>query len=142
MSEKDFVKFWVNKIISGKIKIFPADFIDGEECVPVTMPAKALVIGKDFFGSYEVTTVEGESFRLTNNYEEAKYIIYANRDKPSFIMMPIEKEHLEIVNCRYEDYLAQFILKIDEDYKKKFEGESNFHSIMNDIFRKLNVIKY
>jgi hypothetical protein len=142
MSEKDFIKHWVDKLTSEEIKSFPQEFINGEVCTSLALPGKALVISNEFFGSYEITTIDGEAFYLTNNYEEAKYIIYANRTKPISIMAPEEKNDFEVINNRYEDYLALFIHKINEFYQKNFSGENNFHSVINEIFRRLNIIKY
>lgn len=142
MTEKEFVAWWTNKLWSGGIKIFPDDFKKPAELKEVSLPGKALVIGEEFFGAFEILTVDGNQVYQAGNHNEAKYIIYANRLKPAAVKVPLNDQEIKATNSLYEKYLDSIIKEIENDYKIKFPLSKNFNMIANEIFRILNLTRY
>src|SRR3972149_4725501 len=87
------------------------------------------------FPADSIVTSEFES------YEKAKYFIYANRNKPKILAVPIDETTIRNMNKKYEDYLNSIIKRIDQDYRSKFPGAKNFSEILNQIFNHLNLIR-
>ena len=54
MDEKNFISLWIKTLKDESIKNFPADFTAQVEYHNYNLPGKALLIGKDFFGEYEL----------------------------------------------------------------------------------------
>ena len=142
MTEKEFISGWTNKISNEGIKTFPGEFINKSDNVIVKLPGKALVIGKEFFGSFEILTVDGSPVLHADSHVKAKYIIYANRMKPGEIIVPKDENGIKQSVTLYENYLDEFIKLIGIDYKKNFPGGKNSISVVNEIFKMLNLIRY
>jgi hypothetical protein len=142
LTEKEFTAKWINKISDKGIKKFPDEFLAVSETEEFRLPSKALVIGEELFGIIEILTVDGSVFTQVNNYEKAKYIIYANRNKPDSILIPSDKNELKSVLASYGKYLDSIIIEIEEDYRKEFPLAKNSHQVVNEIFRILNLVKY
>lgn len=141
MTEKEFIKKWVNEI-GELLKNFPDDFIDKTRCVKMQMPGKSLVPGSELFGSYEILDVEGTPQFQVDNYSKLKFILYANRTKPSEIYMPNEEEKIKTAVKNYESHIDSFLIGIEKEYKNDFPGAKNFKEISNSIFYNLNIQRY
>ena len=109
MTEKEFTSSWTSKIISEGIKSFPDDFCRLNEFDEVTLPGKVLVIGQEFFGSYEILNVDGSLVLHAYNHSKAKFIIYSNRLKPLTIKVPKEEKVIKDSVSKYEDYFESCI---------------------------------
>lgn len=146
MSEKEFVLDWCHKLEEEGFKVFPDEFIDlsdnSFEKKNVELPNKTLVLGDEFFGAYEVHSVEGKSVYQAPTLEEAKFIIYASRMKPSNILIPQDSKVLKNALKNYENYLDFIIKKIRDDYRKCFPDSKNVNQAVNDIFRVCNIVRY
>lgn len=142
MNEKLFINDWVNRCTSEGIKNFPVDFINESDLEKKTVPAKTLIIGQEFFEAYEIITTEGESVYQARNYDEAKFIVYSARNRSGFFYLPKDLSQLKPILKLYDEYLDSLLTKMLTDCKKTFPGENNFHSISNEIFRILNLIRY
>jgi allantoicase len=81
LNKKLFVDSWINKLQAAGIKKFPAHFIDPDQLKTITIPIKTLVIGQEFFGSYEIITTDGEPVYQAANYDEAKFFVYGARQR-------------------------------------------------------------
>jgi hypothetical protein len=141
MSEKEFITNWASKLWTEKIKKFPEVFISACECRKLELPGKTLVIGEEFFGAFEILTIDGNAVYQAANHEEAKFIIYANRDKVNSVDIPISVGEIKAANVKYEQYLDGIIRNIDADYKKSFPGMAGTTAV-NEIFRTLNLVRY
>jgi hypothetical protein len=108
----------------------------------ITLPGKALVIGGSFFGSIEILTTDGSVFMNVENHLKAKFIIYSNRNRPVKITIPEKEPEIKSAVEKYENYLDQLIKQIESDYKKSFPGGKESASLINNIFKILNLTRY
>lgn len=141
MTEKEFIAGWAAKLKTEQIKKFPDEFISEGALRHLELPGKPLVIGEEFFGAYEILTIDGNAVYQASNHDEAKYIIYANRDKAASVNIPEKGDSIKAANIKYEQYLDSIIRKIDADYKKSFPAMPSA-SAVNEIFRTLNLVRY
>ena len=88
MNEKEFVSTQSEKLKSWGIKIFPEDFCDLSNAKELSLPEKNLILGKDFFGSFEITTTNGESVLNVEDQSEAKFIVYSSKKRSKQIKIP------------------------------------------------------
>lgn len=142
MNDREFIKNYVDKILSDGLKNFPAEFLSTNDLRKFKMPCKALHLGEEFFGNYEILTSEGESFQQVKNYIEAKYIIYSNRDLPAEILMPEDDEKIKQAVKSYESYLDKIVKEIDSAIPKTSLKIKNPAIVISEIFRILNLIRY
>ena len=141
MSEADFIFSKSKELQQSGIKQFPSDFIDRKKLSDIEVPDKVLVLGKEFFGSYEVTSATGDFVLSFTNESEAKFIVYASRNRKSKIKIPRDQVSINKSVDEYEKYLDNILLDIRNDYIKKFSNEKNFTSVSNEIFKKLNLTR-
>ncbi|MHB8579026.1 MAG: hypothetical protein ACYDA4_04090 [Ignavibacteriaceae bacterium] len=142
MNEKKFITEWVTKLSEEGLKEFPGDFLKTDEVKTINLPEKTLVVGQEFFGSFEILTTDGKSVHHAPDYIEAKYFIYANRTKPKEILLPAKKEKILETITLYQEYLDTLIRHIESDYKKSFPNTKNSSYVVNEIFRHLNLVRH
>jgi hypothetical protein len=142
LNEKLFIESWLNKIQSSGIKQFPLHFIDLSLLNAISIPKKTLVIGQEFFGAYEIITTDGESVYHAVNYEEAKFIVYSSKERNGITYLPTDKSKIKTLVDSYNNYLDDLLNQIKKDYKKSFQDGKNVHLVSNEIFQKLNLIRY
>ena len=141
MSEADFIFSKSKELKLAGIKEFPLDFIDKKNLSELEVPDKVLVLGKEFFGSYEVTSATGDFVLSFTNESEAKYIVYGSRNRKSKIKIPRDQVSIQKSVDEYEKYLDKLLLEIKNDYLRKFSNGKNFTSVSNEIFKKLNLAR-
>lgn len=141
MKEKDFISSWISALNTEPIKNFPDDFAAEVETKTYTLPRKGLLIGKEFFGEYELLNTEGDEVLKVGSYERAKFFVYANRNKPGSFSVPIDDSAVKEVISRYEKYLDSIIKKIEQDCRKNFPGSKNTNELLSEIFKHLNLIR-
>lgn len=142
MNDKLFVEYWISKIQSSRIKHFPFDFIDKSHLETIPIPVKTLVIGQEFFGQYEIITTDGESVYHASNYDEAKFFVYSSKEREGKAYLPKDNSLTKSIVDDYNKYLDELINQINKDYKKNFQDAKNIHAVSNEIFKKLNLIRY
>ena len=142
MTEKEFITGWVSKLSGQGIKNFPKDFSDSENTKEIALSGKTLLLGQEFFGSFEILSVDGSVIFRAENYDEAKFIIYANRLLPKLISVPGSHSEVLDANSKYEKYLDSVIREIDDNYKSEFPAGKNLNGAVNDILRILNLVRY
>lgn len=141
MDEKNFISRWIKTLNDESIKNFSTDFFAACNCFNYNLPGKALLIGKEFFGEYELISAEGlEVFRV-DSYERAKFFIYANRSKPKILSVPIENSFIKDMTTKYERYLDSIIKRIKQDYRSYFLTSKNFTEVINQIYNHLNLVR-
>ena len=141
MSEADFIFSKSKEFTLTGIKNFPIDFLFTNNCVEVDVPDKALILGKEFFGSFEVTSATGDFIINFSNEAEAKYIVYASINRKNKIKIPADSSLIKKCVEDYEKYLDQLLLDIKKDYLKKISNGKNFTLVSNEIFKKLNLTR-
>ena len=141
MSEKDFIFSKSKDLSLSGIKSFPIDFVISKSLNTIEVPEKVLVLGKEFFGSYEVSSAAGDFVLTFNNLFEAKYIVYASQHRKKQIKIPGEFSNIKKSVEDYEQYLDELLQDIKKDYLKKFLNGKNLTSVSNEIFKKLNLTR-
>ena len=142
MTEKEFITQYINNHTEINSKIFPDDFTDLTETEKLELPDKTLVPGSEFFGSVEILTTEGTPVLQAENIHKAKYIVYANLYRRGNIIIPQKENKIKTAVENYEKHLDWILLDIEEQLKKKLPESRNIHSITNEIFLKLNLVRY
>jgi len=141
LNEADFIFSKSKELSLSGIKNFPIDFIKTKKFSEVDVPDKVLVLGKEFFGSFEVSSPTGDFILTFTNEYEAKYIVYASRNRQNKIKIPSDLTSTKICVEEYEKYLDQLLREIENEYQKKIKQGKNFTSISNQIFKKLNLTR-
>jgi len=141
VSEADFIFSKSKEFLLSGIKDFPLDFINKKNFSEIEVPDKVLVLGKEFFGSFEITSATGDFVMTFSNESEAKYIVYASRSRKSKIKIPRDSELIKQAVDEYEKYLDHLLLDIKNDYLKKINYGKNFTFVSNEIFKKLNLAR-
>ena len=142
MTEKDFISNWTKQISETGVKNFPQDFDSIKNYDELTLHGKALVIGQEFFGSFEILNIDGTLVYQAQNHLSAKFIVYSNRLKPTKIIIPKDNKIMRDLVTKYENYIDSLIRQIELDYKKNFSDTKNSSTVINNIFRNLNLIRY
>ena len=141
MSESDFIFSKTKELSLSGIKNFPIDFHNSKDFTEIDVPDKVLVLGKEFFGSYEVSSTSSGFVMTFSNALEAKYIVYASRNRKNKIKIPRDFESIKKAIEEYEKYLDLLLQDIKKDYLKKINNGKNFSSVSNEIFKKLNLTR-
>lgn len=141
MNEADFIFSKSKELSLSGIKNFPLDFINTNKLNEVDVPDKMLVLGKEFFGSFEVSSPNGEFIMTFTNEYEAKYIVYGSQNRKSRIKIPADLTSTKKSVEDYEKYLDQLLREIENDYQKKINRGKNFTSVSSQIFKKLNLTR-
>ena len=141
MTESDFIFSKTRELSLSEIKNFPIDFYNLKNFTEIDVPDKVLVLGKEFFGSYEVSSTRGDFVMTFSNEFEAKFIVYASRNRKNKIKIPRDSESIENAVEEYEKYLDMLLQDIRKDYLKKINNGKNFSAVSNEIFKKLNLTR-
>ena len=142
MIEKEFISRWTVSLSENGIKAFPEDFLENMTTEEIKLPGRTLVIGEEFFGNYEILTVDGTAVLQAESQYKAKYIVYSNRKKNTSVKIPVRSEDIKTTVAKYENYLDSIIKEIEADYKKSFPGEKRSNDLTNEIFRVLSLNRY
>ena len=142
MTEKEFISLYIKKHAETNSKIFQDDFRNLSDTEKLELPHKTLVFGNEFFGAFEILTTEGTPVLQAENIHKAKYIVYANLNRSGNIILPKKENEIKTAVENYEKHLDWILLDIEEELKKKLPESRNFHSITNEIFLKLNLVRY
>jgi hypothetical protein len=141
VTESDFIFSKTRELSLSEIKNFPIDFYNLKNFTEIDVPDKVLVLGKEFFGSYEVSSTSGDFVMTFSNEFEAKFIVYASRNRKNKIKIPRDSESIENAVEEYEKYLDMLLQDIRKDYLKKINNGKNFSTVSNEIFKKLNLTR-
>jgi len=140
--EKEFITKTVEVLTKKGIKIFPDEFLSSVETKTISVPAKTLIMGEEFFGSYEILSADRKVVRQVSTYSEAKYLIYASRKKAAEINIPLTEDEIKQAVLQYEKYLDSIMKEIVSLYKKIFPEGKNSLFVMNEILMILNLVRY
>ncbi len=141
MTKKDFEKKWIDMIDGGLLKRFPDEYVD-VNFEEVQMPGKTIVMGSELFGQYEVVDGKGNAVFHAKDIYEAKFLLYANRNKPEKIKKPSDSDGIKEIVKKYEKKLDDLLLDIRKDFKKTFPEDSGFDAATNNIFNTMELKRY
>lgn len=139
MTPKEFISRQTKDISENGILKFPDDFLFPCDTEDIILPHDTLIIGNEFFGSYEVLTVKGESFCHAHTVTHAKFLVYAGRQSRREISIPVNQEDIEKIVKDYEKYLDTILRKIERDYRSAFDDDKDVNNIVSEVFRLLNL---
>ena len=142
MTEKEFVSHYIKKHSEKNHKTFPNDFSNLTDIEKLELPQKSLVLGNEFFGSIEILTTEGTPVLQAESIHKAKFIVYANLNRSGNIIIPKSENEIKTSLENYEQYLDHVLLDIENELKKEIPESRNLHSVSNEIFMKLNLVRY
>jgi hypothetical protein len=141
LNEKDFIFSKGKELQLSGIKNFPSDFLTTKNINSLEIPEKNLILGKEFFGSYEVTAPTGDFIMTFSSEYEAKYFVYASKNRRHQIQIPKDAKLIRETVENYERYLDELLQEIRKDYFARFYTGKNFTSVSSEIFRKLNLTR-
>jgi len=141
LNEKDFIFSKSKDLSLSGLKNFPQDFSNSKKISTIEVPEKVLLLGKEFFGSFEVTSATGDFSLSFQNEFEAKYVVYASHNRKNKINIPVEHSAIRSAVEEYEKYLDKLLLEIKNDYQKKINNGKNITLVSNEIFKKLNLTR-
>ena len=139
MTSVEFIKTKVKEITEAGLKSFPDDFLFPCSVKDTLLPGEILIIGNEFFGSFEVLTVKGDLFCYTDTLLNAKYLTYASVQKKQNISLPLNPEDTEQVVKSYEKYLDELLKSIGKDYNVSFPENKDINGIINEVFKRVNL---
>ena len=139
MTSKEFITKTVKQISDEGIHIFPDDFLPACEITTFKLPPQTLIMGNEFFGSREVLTTDGSLFCHVVSFARAKYLVYAAVKKNREIDIPVNDTDIETAVKSYEKYLDAILKKTEKDYRSLFPEDKNVNSVINEVFRLLNL---
>jgi len=141
VTEKEFIAETVEHHLRKGLKVFPADFVKTTFVETLDIPKKTLILGEELFGSFEIITTDGSQVLLTDNLMKGKFIVYASCNANGLIEIPQDKKIVEIAVEQYENYIDFILLDIQKDFKTAFpESEINL-DVVNEVFKKLNLLR-
>lgn len=138
MTEKEFQNNWREKL-KENLKDFPNDFLADEATEKISLPPKPLIIANELFGNYEISDLDDNIVLTTDNYSKVKYILYANRTRPSSLKLPITQTDIEKLLKQYEKSIDSFLKEMSDEFKKNFPNSKSFASVSNSIITSLNL---
>ncbi|MCK9425162.1 MAG: hypothetical protein M0Q21_03870 [Ignavibacteriaceae bacterium] len=141
-TEKEFITKTVQALNKKGIKTFPDEFMSLSTTKTISVPAKILIMGEEFFGSYEILSADRKVVFQASTYSEAKYLIYASRKKTAEITIPVNEEEIKQAVLQYEKYLDSIMKELVSLYKKTFPEGKNSLFVMNEILMILNLVRY
>ena len=142
MTEKEFIFRYINIHTETKNKIFPDDFTNLSDTEKLEIPNKTLVLGTEFFGAVEILTTEGTPILQAESIHKAKYILYSNLNRSGNVVIPKDEQEIKTAVEKYEKHLDWILLNIEEELSKELPDSRNLHSVTNEIFLKLNLVRY
>lgn len=141
MNEKDFIFSKSKDLLLSGLKNFPQDFTISKKIKSIDVPEKVLSLGKEFFGSFEVTSATGDFVMTFQNEFEAKYVVYASQNRKNLINIPADQSAVINAVKEYEKYLDNLLLEIKNEYQRKVNNGKNLTAVSNEIFKKLNLTR-
>ena len=141
MNVKEFVSQYINNSSGKETKNFPDDFTELTDPKKLELPHKTIVLGNEFFGQFEITTTDGTPLLQASNIHEAKYIVYANRQRSGNVLIPKDSSEIKKAVEKYEEYLDSVLHDIEGSFLNEFPNSPELNQTTNEIFSKLGLIR-
>lgn len=108
----------------------------------IAIPQKALIIGDEFFGNYDILEPEGEMVLRTDSFVKAKYICYASRFRVSSLLIPISEEYLFKIVAAYENYYDKLLKELFKSIFQVIKNDNKTNEIVKDVLTYFNLTRY
>ena len=141
MNVKEFISQYINNFSAKDIKKFPDDFVKPIDPKKLELPKKTIVLGNEFFGQFEITTTDGTPLFQAADIFEAKYIVYASRQRSGNIFIPRDLSEIKKAVEKYEEYLDSVLHDIAGSFLNKFPNSPELNQTTNEIFLKLGLTR-
>ncbi|KWT83687.1 HsdM family class I SAM-dependent methyltransferase [Candidatus Magnetominusculus xianensis] len=132
----------VNEILPQGVKIFPEGFVDSKYlkgACEISLPNKPLKLGSYFMGQQDVISEDG-SFKYTAlSVEEAKYIIYAQRQDSYIAAVPRETSVIINAVSDYERYLMELKGKLFEQLFTRTHNYNQSEQLVQQVFEEMGL---
>ena len=138
MTEKEFQNNWRDKL-KENLKEFPNDFLSSESTEELVLPPKPLIIANELFGNYEISDLDDNVVCTSDNYYKVKYILYANRNRPSILKIPKDLAEIEKLIKLYEKSVDSILKEMNDEFKKLFPTSKSFAALSNSVLTSLNL---
>lgn len=139
MTEKEFIS---SRAKALKPRVFPDEFIPKGETRLLSLPPVRLNLGDDFFGSIDVLNAHNVPVYSTPDAFEAKYIVYASREKRDTVRLPLLPAGVKAAVIAYEKYLDECMRGMLADYRDTFPDGKNATICANEIMRILDLVRF
>jgi hypothetical protein len=139
LTSKEFITKTVKQITNEGIPVFPDAFLPQCETVPFKLPSRTLILGNEFFGLREVLTSDGSLFCHSESLSRARYLVYASGIKDREVKIPINESDIEIAVKNYGKFLDSVLRKTEKEYRSLFPESKDANSVINEVFRILNL---
>ena len=141
MTIKGFISQYLNNHVDKDVKNFPEDFAKLNDSKKLELPPKTIVLGNEFFGQYEIITTDDTPLLQAANIFEAKYIVYASRQRTGVILIPQNSTEIKEAVDHYEEYLDSILHDIEGSFLNEFPNSSELHKTTSEIFLKLGLVR-
>jgi len=143
LTEKEFIQKWAQKIYDEEIIVFPFEKADGSTYTEeIHLPQKNLMIGSSFFDNYEIITPLGDTVYQAEDYDQAKFIVYASRTRPESISIPLNKNQVKEILTTYEAQVDTLFKNILKDFRRELPQGIDGTETANSVFRLANIVRY
>lgn len=141
MTIKEFISQYLNNHAGKDVRNFPDDFAELTDPKQLELPHKTIVLGNEFFGQFEITTTDGTPLHQAFDIYEAKYIVYASRQRTGAVLIPKSPSEIKNTVEDYEEYLDSVLHDIEGSFLNEFPNSPELSQTTNEIFSKLGLIR-
>ncbi len=141
MNEQQFIKNWIEKIENDLLAKFPDDYIKETKTESFKLPGRSFSITSELFGQYEVMDIDEKMVIQTEDHYLVKFLLYANRTKPTSVLVPIVSDEIKTIVKEYEKLLDSIIKEVMENIKVVLPSTDPLR-LSNQIFNLINLKRY
>ncbi|MBF0516465.1 MAG: hypothetical protein HQK97_05005 [Nitrospirae bacterium] len=132
----------IDETLPQGAKKFPEGFADSKYLKganEISLPNKPLQLGSYFMGQQDVISEDG-SFKYTaSSVEEAKYIMYAQRQDSYIVKIPREITVITNAVLDYERYLKDLKGKLFEQFFTRTHNHTKAEQLVRQVFEELGL---
>ncbi|WP_420264697.1 HsdM family class I SAM-dependent methyltransferase [Candidatus Magnetominusculus dajiuhuensis] len=132
----------VNEILPQGAKRFPEAFVDSKyrkDVKEISLPNEPLQLGSYFMGQQDVISEDG-SFKYTaSSVDEAKYIIYSQRQDSFIVKIPREITVITNAVLEYERYVKDLKGKLFEQLFTRTHNYNQAEQLARQVFEEMGL---
>lgn len=130
------------EILGGGVRKFPEGFIKGWpriECKEITVAARKLKLGENFFDKQEICNGEGQHLMEVDSEARGKFIIYAKKKDEHIVKVPLSEIVIKKAVQNYEMYLKDLKKRLYTAFMEKSGDHSASENMTYKIFEDFNL---